>query len=662
MRIPVKKINCLVLAAFASLPLGFAVAAPQPSAPVASPPAAPPSSLGSTSNATSAPATAPTDTATALDYFYNHPAEQGTAAKATSDLLNILGNKAEALDATHGAGSDDGLHDRFETYLSLQEVPEDRIKEYFGKMGEVTDALKAGNTFPAWKLLYAMSEYKDLDAGISRELANRVEAIWNSDKTQGGLEIANDKLRDNIETYNHNADMVAEDLHEQDLEEAAKVGSSNKGSSSNSAGGSASTNSPLLNPLADPVSAEATMMPTMGSNLQRKMELTGEYLKLLEARANINLNEIKEHKMDTQAQSDFAAYIDTLYKTHRYYHVIIAADFYRALFNEGDYPVDMQNEVNSSLETNERVTQSIEVFKYKAGLGQISGASDELQAAFATNEFHPGLQGLARTDKAKVDDFLKKMDVLKNQVEVRDFEQVEGQLDEIKKVASDFDTTKPLALVNGIKLESRLRLGRAKLLAQQGQLTDAMKEFQTAAEDWPGNPDLKSAANTFFGTEDVQNQSTTEFDRLVADQNYREIFAKQLAFAPAVHGDATREQQLKDALTKVQNAEIASEKANMLMMNGDVDGAWETIEAATKDWPDDLKLNKLLADLSSRSADFVSAINKARDAESKKEYGYSLTWYVNAQSYYPASTIAMAGIDNVSKLILSPHGASSEQD
>jgi hypothetical protein len=190
MRIPVKKINCLVLAAFASLPLGFAVAAPQPSAPVASPPAAPPSSLGSTSNATSAPATAPTDTATALDYFYNHPAEQGTAAKATSDLLNILGNKAEALDATHGAGSDDGLHDRFETYLSLQEVPEDRIKEYFGKMGEVTDALKAGNTFPAWKLLYAMSEYKDLDAGISRELANRVEAIWNSDKTQGGLEIA----------------------------------------------------------------------------------------------------------------------------------------------------------------------------------------------------------------------------------------------------------------------------------------------------------------------------------------------------------------------------------------------------------------------------------------------------------------------------------------
>jgi len=180
-----------------------------------------------------------------------------------------------------------------------------------------------------------------------------------------------------------------------------------------------------------------------------------------------------------------------------------------------------------------------------------------------------------------------------------------------------------------------------------------MKEFQHAAEEWPGNPDLQGASDTFFGKEDMKNQSTDDFDRLVQDQNYREIFEKQLAFAPAVHGDPKREQELKDALTKVEKAEMASEKANMLVMNGDVDGAWETIESAVNDWPDDVKLNKMLASLSTRCADFVSAINKARDAESKKEYGYSLTWYVNAQSYYPSSVIANDGIDEVSKEILS---------
>jgi tetratricopeptide (TPR) repeat protein len=273
------------------------------------------------------------------------------------------------------------------------------------------------------------------------------------------------------------------------------------------------------------------------------------------------------------------------------------------------------------------------------------------------NEFHPGLQGLPRDEKEKVGDYLDKLSVLKNELESRDFEQVEAQIADIKKIAVDFDSTKPLALVNGIKLEARLRLGKARLLAQGGQLDKAMEEFQTAAEEWPGNPDLQTSATGFFNNEDVQNQSTTEFDRLVQEQNYRAIFDKQLAFAPAVKDDPARVQQLKDALEKVQKAEMASEKANLLVMNGDVDGAWETIEAATKDWPDDMKLNKLLADLSGRSADFVSAINKARDAESKKEMGYSLTWYVNAQNLYPASTIANAGIDRISKQILSPQAS-----
>jgi tetratricopeptide (TPR) repeat protein len=614
-------------------------------------------------------ATAPVDnsTATTFDYLFNHKAEEGTAAKAGADVAGALADKIKAVDVLKTPGLDDPIiRAQFETYLSLQAVPDDRIKAYFANMQQVSDALRAGDTFGAWKILYAMGDYTDIDAGISRELANRVEAIWNTDRTANSLEQANTKLRDNIETYDHNADMIADDIKHQEIEDQQKEGANHSGgggsSSSNGTSGSGAANSALANVNADPTAAEAAMMPTMGSSLQGKMQLTAEYLNLLEARAKIKLNEIRENKMDDEGKTDFARYIKTLFVTHRYYHVILGADFYRALFNEGEYPVDMADEVNVSLETNNQVTQTIEVFKYKAEKGDIAAAAEQLQEAFIANEFHPGLQGLARDDKEKVGDFLAKLDVLKNQLESRDFEQVEGQIADIKKIANDFDATKPLALVNGIKLESRLRLGKAKLLAQAGQLTQAMQEFQTAAEEWPGNPDLTTSASGFFNTEDMQNQSTTEFDRLVQDQNYREIFDKQLAFAPAVKGDATREQQLKDALMKVQKAEMASEKANLLVMNGDVDGAWETIEAATKDWPDDMKLNRMLADLSGRSADFVSAINNARDAEAKKEMGYSLTWYVNAQNLYPASQIANEGIDRVSKQILATPSGSSTMD
>ena len=446
-------------------------------------------------------------------------------------------------------------------------------------MDQITDLLKSGSTFPAWKLLYSMSDYTDLDAGISRELAHRIEAIWNSDKTQNGLEIANAKLRDSLDTQIHNADMTADDLHQQDLEENSKPGNT-RGGNSNGQSSSSTTNSPLQSPTADPVAAEASILPTMSGALQRKMELTDEYLQTLESRANIQINLIKEHKMDLDAQTDFASYIDNLYKTRRYYQVIIAADFYRALFNQDEYPVDMQNEVSSSLEINEQVAQSLEAFKFDAGQGRISAAATELQTAFVDNEFHPGLQGLQRDEKQRVGDYLAKIDVLKNQLESRVFEEVPAQLASIQKLATDFDATKPLALVNGVKLESELRLGKAKLLAQQGELTDAMKEFSNAAELWPGNPDLQTASKTFFGTEDAVHQNTDDFDRDFNAGNYREIATKAVQYGAAVQGDPARKQQLTDAITKVQKAEAAETEANMRVMNGDVDGAWETIETA----------------------------------------------------------------------------------
>ena len=725
MPIHVKKNNAFLLALVLPCQMALAQNAPAPTPAPAATPA--PATAAPAPSATSAPTTgSPTEidssTSTILNNLMNVKPTEGSAGKAGADVANALADKIKAVDVLKTPGLDDPeVRARFETYLSLKEVPDARIKEYFGRMAQVSELLRENDTFNAWKELYAMSEYKDIDAGISRELANRVESIWNSDRTKSGLEMSNNNLRNNIETYDHNADLIAQDLREEEQAQAQKNGGKGGGGNSTPEPSQQNTtNSPLTNPNADPAAAEAASMPTMASSMEGKMELTGEYLKLLEARAKIKLNEMQENKMSDQERLDFADYIKTLYNSHRYYHVIIAADFYRTLFNEGDYPADLADqaaaslgtnartlaqsatqataaigmnnnainaineasnmlgfdhsgkqkgnqpitladEVTSALEINNRVTQAIEVFRYKADKGNIASASEQLQEAFLGNEFHPALQGLPRDEKEKVGEFLDKLEVLKNQLEVRDFEQVEQQITDIKKVAADFDSTKPMAMVNDIKLSSRLRLGKARLLAQGGHLNEAMLEFQTAAEEWPGNPDLQTSASGFFSTEDLQNQSTTEFDRLIQDQNYRAIFDRQLVFASAVKGDATRVQQLKDALTKVQKAETASEKANLLVMNGDVDGAWETIEIAVKDWPDDMKLNKLLANLSGKSADFVSALNKAREAEDKKELGYSLTWYVNAQSYYPASIIANDGIDRISKQILSPDSSSTSE-
>ena len=598
-------------------------------------------------------ATAPADsTASALDYLFNRKPQDGSAAQAASGVAGNMDDKMKAADILDiPAGLDDPIvRQRFEIYLHHPEVSQSRIQQYSDKQAQLSDMLKQGNdAFAAWKMLYALSEYQDLDAGISRELANRVEAVWNTVRTNGGIDQKNDNLRHDIDTSDRNADMIAQELRTEEQENESRVG--------------APDNSKKTNPAAPPTpdsggSAGGNTAPS-NPDTASSMQLTAEYLNGLEGRARIKLNEVQQDANTKQAKSDFADYITTLYGSHRYYQVILAADFYRQLFNEGDYPVAMANEVNASLEVNNNVSLAVDDFKSEAAKGEIAGAATMLQTAFLGNEFHPALQGVPLDQKEKVSEYLKKLDVLKNVIEARDFGRVEGLITDITQVASDFDSTKPRALIEGVKLQSTLRLGKAKMLVQQGDMKDAMEEFQGAAEAWPGNPDLHNSATGFFSSQDLKTQSVTEFDRLVQDQNYRGIFDKQLAFAPAVQGDAAREQQLKGALEKVQKAEMASEKANELILNGDVDGAWETISAASKEWPDDNKLNRLLADLSGRATDFVAAVNKARDAEAKKNVGYSLTWYLNAQHLYPPSVIANEGIDRLCKQLLAAAPSSS---
>ncbi len=167
-------------AAFAQddAPAPDATAATKPAASAIIPPAAP--SANSTEIDSS--------TSTALDYLFNHKAGEGTTMKAGNEVASAFADKVKAVDVLKTPGLDNPIiRARFETYLSLKEVPDDRIKEYFGKISQVSETLKAGDNFGAWKILYSLSEYKDLDAGISRELANRVESIWNSSRAQNGL-------------------------------------------------------------------------------------------------------------------------------------------------------------------------------------------------------------------------------------------------------------------------------------------------------------------------------------------------------------------------------------------------------------------------------------------------------------------------------------------
>lgn len=584
----------------------------------------------------------PSSSAAALDYLYNRKPQDGSLAKQANDANRRMEDKAKAAEALGlGKAEDAGDLERFEKYLGISEVSSSDLKGYGAVMGQVVGRLREGNTFEAWKLLHQAAVFEVIDAGVSRELANRIESLWNTNRANQKADAANQRLQQQIKESNRNADLLSKSVKEDEARFRRTEGSSRP------QGGGKANNGGV--PMAGGEGGPST---SNMAGLEGKLQLTEQYLQSLEAKAKIKLNDLKLEKLFDTSKKDFSAYIGTLYGSRRYVHVIVAADFYRKIFNEDVYPVGMANQVNAALEIQRSVASAVDVFRYKSQRNEIAAATDRLREAYKTCEFHPSLLGLERSYKEKIAQFTANLRKMQNLIEARDFTSLETLLNETKALAVDFDTAKPLALVNAVKLESKLRLGKAKLAAQQGDQKTAMDEFQAAAETWPGNPDLQDKALTFFESQDVKNQSLVEFDRLFAEENYRAIFDKQLAFAPAMKDDLKRQDQLKAALTKIKDAEMASEKANAMMIAGDPFGAWEAVELATKDLPDDKKLNKLRADLSVRSAEFVSAINKARDAETRNDFGFSLTWYVNAQRQYPASRIANDAIDRISKQIL----------
>ncbi len=575
---------------------------------------------------------------TVLDYLFNKKPENGTAGKDASDVAGNLQDKIKALDALNNTPGfeDKVMRERFETYLSEPEVPADRVAAYLATYKEVSRILKEGNVQDAWKKLSDLADYSDLDAGISQDLANRVEAVWNAGATTRALSDNNGQLEQKIDDQNYNADVMAQSAKDEaSIAPSATPKSVPKAPATPANPGDPNSSTPQIPDL------------QLG-----QLRLTEEYLKSLGDRTQIKLNQAQIQIVIQKTKSDFADYISTLFATRRHLQVVLAANFYLKLFKEGDYPVTMANQVNQSLEIIQEVDEAVDAFRYQISQNQVAGATDRLEQAYLASDLHPSVKGLERPLKEKVAQYAHQMNHMQNLIEARDFTDLDKLLDDMKTTATDFDDTKPRAMVNAVKLQSRMHLGKAKLAAQMGRLPEAMEEFQSASEAWPGNPDLTTAMNGFFTAQDVGEQSKTDFDRLYQDGNFRKIFDNQLVYATAVKDDAQRTTQLKEALNKVKNAEIASEKANILSHNGDQAGAWETISLALKDWPDDTKLNNLQSELATQSLFFVSALQKAQAAETRKDYGYSLSLYVDAQRLYPPSQIAVDGVERVSKLIL----------
>ena len=109
---------------------------------------------------------------------------------------------------------------------------------------------------------------------------------------------------------------------------------------------------------------------------------------------------------------------------------------------------------------------------------------------------------------------------------------------------------------------------------------------------------------------------------------------------------------LEKVMKDMQTLEAALMRSEEMARTGNHAGAWESLERAWAEFPDDAKLNQQRADMTTRASDFVKVIRSAEELEKRDQIGSSLALYLKAEKIYPASDFARDGVARLVKLVL----------
>ena len=374
---------------------------------------------------------------------------------------------------------------------------------------------------------------------------------------------------------------------------------------------------------------------------------------------------------ELQTKVEFQALIVQFFLQRRFQHVLMATQFYRAVFGEGDTTLKVGKDAEKlfasttgmpptvsvidslAREAMRDSREGVEAYKFLLTKNELESATKRLSEAFVVGEFMPELRTLSRDDKRQALAFSQKSNQLLSALEVKDYTLAGKLVLDLEGSAKDFDNSKAMAAIETARTVSAMHLAKAKNAAVNGDRATLEGELKSATEIWPRNPALSELSTSIFSQADVQGKALVDFDQLLTQHNYRQIYDDYVRFIAATANSPERQEQLKKVLADMKTVETALERSSEIAKRGDYDGAWETVEQASQNFPDDTKLNQARANLTTEAAEFVHVVRTAEQLEDKGQYGSSLAWYLKARKLYPPSEYAHTGIDRVAKLALS---------
>ena len=559
---------------------------------------------------------------------------------------------------------------RFERYLNEPEDDSEAAQEYRDTIEEILDYVSphhpGGPDFAAAvKLLPRASSFPG-DAKLCDSLSQAIYAAVLAKKDVNSTRALNEAMEGEKQRLVRKYDWKAAQETDPALRQAPQGGG---GGGGNNGGGNRQANNrqPAQNP---------------GRGTQ-SLEYKDAIRRVAEIEALKKTNTAKNEVQLVQAKVQYQALMIQFFVQRRFEHVMMAARFYHQIFTDGDNKlrIDKKSDVSKMIsetfgtsptvaaldslasEAIRDVNKGVEAFKFLSERGELESAAKRLSESYMVGEFMPAIQTLPREEKRRVLLFVRESYKLIAAIDSKDYATASQLVDKLTEEAGDFDATKARAAIATYTRVSNMHIDSAKLAAANSDNDKAAAEIQKAMEVWPQNPKL-AEFDQLVAQGGSLVRAKNDFDRLLSENNYREIFKRQYEIAPAIQGDEIREDAFKQIITNIFRIDGALEKATEFSKMGQSYAAWEQLATLREEFPDDPKLGRQLEQLAPEVADFTKALDRARTLEDRrdKQVGSALSWYLKARSIYPRSEMAQSGIDRlVNEILPTDSGMGSEE-
>jgi len=380
-----------------------------------------------------------------------------------------------------------------------------------------------------------------------------------------------------------------------------------------------------------------------------------------------------------KAKLEFQSQMVAFLMARRYRHTLVTSAFYRVVFNASNQDVVVgAKEVKEFFPVSDFVPtlESVDLLAREAikdvGKGmqtvddlakqeELYGAFERLQETFFLGEFEPPVMLYPQEKKRQMLALWKDLRELQRLGDERDLASVEAYVNKVRGQARDFPGAPVLSKVSNAMNASNMSLLAAKAAALAGDNAKAETALERATKIWPQNPGVKEFANQVVSRQDTLALKIPEFDRLMAEAKWREIFNKKLEYALALAQDKERSEKLRKVVNRVGELDANIQKASMLAAQNNPYLAWDVIVEAYKTESDDLVLAKTRSDIAPLVAGYAQLIGRAEKLEKEGAEAAALAAWLAAQDLNPASPACGAAVKRLAhsvaaSAVISPAG------